>query len=114
MYHGAYYLAGYAVECAIKACICRRTRRFDFPDKHLAEQAWKHDVDKLMEVAELKRQLEKDFEENSSLETNWGVVKDWSERTRYATDTSEVQAKNLLSACTVRRNGILPWIRKRW
>lgn len=28
---GAYYLAGYAVECALKACISRQTRQHDFP-----------------------------------------------------------------------------------
>lgn len=28
---GAYYLAGYAVECGLKACIARRVREFDFP-----------------------------------------------------------------------------------
>jgi HEPN domain-containing protein len=30
---GAYYLAGYAVECALKACISKRTQRYDFPDR---------------------------------------------------------------------------------
>jgi HEPN domain-containing protein len=35
-FDGAYYLAGYAIECAIKACVARNTRRFDFPDKDLA------------------------------------------------------------------------------
>jgi HEPN domain-containing protein len=30
---GAYYLAGYAVECALKACIAKGTRRYEFPDK---------------------------------------------------------------------------------
>lgn len=30
-YSGAYYLAGYAVECALKACISKETRRYDFP-----------------------------------------------------------------------------------
>lgn len=33
MADGAYYLAGYAVECALKACIAKETRRYDFPDK---------------------------------------------------------------------------------
>ena len=30
---GAYYLAGYAVECALKACIAKMTKSEDFPDK---------------------------------------------------------------------------------
>ena len=32
-YDGAYYLAVYAVECALKACIARHTKRFEFPDR---------------------------------------------------------------------------------
>ena len=27
----AYYLIGLAVECAVKACIAKNTRRYDFP-----------------------------------------------------------------------------------
>ena len=30
---GAYYLAGYAVECALKACIAKQRKRFEFPPK---------------------------------------------------------------------------------
>jgi HEPN domain-containing protein len=30
---GAYYLAGYAVECALKACIAKETQRYEFPEK---------------------------------------------------------------------------------
>jgi HEPN domain-containing protein len=37
-FDGAYYLAGYAVECAIKACVAKKTQRYDFPDKDLAIQ----------------------------------------------------------------------------
>jgi len=36
---GAYYLAGFAVECALKACIAKKTRRHDFPaDKDYASK----------------------------------------------------------------------------
>jgi len=30
LYSGAYYMCGYVVECALKACICKRTKEFDF------------------------------------------------------------------------------------
>jgi HEPN domain-containing protein len=33
LWDGAYYLAGYAVECALKACIAKRTRAEDFPPR---------------------------------------------------------------------------------
>ena len=34
-YHGAYYLAGYSLECILKACIAKQVKEFDFPDKNL-------------------------------------------------------------------------------
>jgi len=30
---GSYYLAGYAVECALKECFAKQTREYDFPQK---------------------------------------------------------------------------------
>lgn len=36
---GAYYLAGYAVECAIKACIAKGSLRHEFPDKRRADSS---------------------------------------------------------------------------
>ena len=32
---GAWYLAGYAVECGLKACIAKQVQRYDFPDRDL-------------------------------------------------------------------------------
>ena len=29
---GAYYLAGYVIECGLKAVISKDTKRYDFPD----------------------------------------------------------------------------------
>jgi len=30
---GAYYLAGYAIECGLKACIAKTVNQYDFPSK---------------------------------------------------------------------------------
>jgi hypothetical protein len=32
-YESAYHLAGYAVECALEACIAKMVQRYDFPDR---------------------------------------------------------------------------------
>jgi hypothetical protein len=37
---GAYYLLGYSVECAIKACISKQIRRYEFPDRKLANESY--------------------------------------------------------------------------
>jgi hypothetical protein len=39
---GAYYLAGYAVEFALKACIAKETQRYEFPDKKKTERSYSH------------------------------------------------------------------------
>ena len=110
---GAHYLMGYAVECALKACVAKQTRRYDFPDKKLANDVYTHDLEKLLHVAELTRVFEADRRANFELKLSWAIVKDWSEEARYETGITGSQARDLYSACT-RRNGVLPWVRKRW
>jgi len=113
-YPGAYYLVGYAVECALKACIAKQTKRYEFPDKKLAEKAWSHDLEALVKTAGLEPSLTSDAKLNKTLELNWAIVKDWDESARYAPSISDVQARELYSACVSRTNGVLSWIRRRW
>jgi hypothetical protein len=56
-YSGAYYLAGYAVECGFKACIAKTTRKHSYPDRDLANKCYTHDVERLVDLAELKPML---------------------------------------------------------
>ena len=111
---GAYYLVSYAVECALKACIARQTRRFDFPSKQIVQKVFVHDLEVLVKVAGLKADLDRDLRANESLEVNWAIAKDWSEESRYRLDITRAQARDLYSACTSRRNGVLLWVRQRW
>ena len=51
---GAYYVAGYAVECALKACIAKLMKSEEFPDKRFAEKCWTHKLTQLLELGGLK------------------------------------------------------------
>jgi HEPN domain-containing protein len=53
-FEGCYYLCGYAVECALKACISKLTKRFDFPDKTLLEGIYTHNLTQLFRIAKLE------------------------------------------------------------
>lgn len=113
-YAGAYYLIGYAVECAIKACIAKGTRRHDFPDKHLAMKVFTHNLEDLMRLSGVGTAFEADLKANPALLLNWTIVKDWNERARYKATVSDVDARDLYSACTRHKTGVLTWVRKKW
>jgi HEPN domain-containing protein len=65
---GAYYLAGYAVECALKACIARGVQRYDFPDKSLAQESYSHDLVRLVKLADLDSELTSSTGANARLD----------------------------------------------
>jgi HEPN domain-containing protein len=81
-YSAAYYLAGYAIEFALKACIARKTREDDFPPKE-APRYYIHDLTKLADSAGLGAKIKEEANKNLRFEDNWTFVKDWTERTRY-------------------------------
>ncbi|MCH8061111.1 MAG: HEPN domain-containing protein [Chloroflexi bacterium] len=106
-YSGAYYLVGYAVECALKACIAKQIRRYDFPDRKLVNDSYTHDLDKLLGLSGLKEELISESSGSPALVENWAIVKDWSEQSRYSIEIPENEARDLFSAVTARRNGVL-------
>ena len=111
---GSFYLMGYAVECALKACITKQIKRHDFPDKNLINDAYTHKLEKLLDLAGLVSEFERDGKNNALLRENWTTVSNWSESKRYDVDITKARARDLYEACTARKNGVLPWIRKRW
>ncbi len=110
---GAYYLAGYAVECALKSCIARRTREFDFPEKKLVNESHTHDLGKLFQLAELKIELDAAVQIDPSMQARLDTVQDWSEASRYEKKTLQ-EATDLLEAVEDKTGGLLPWIKARW
>ena len=109
----AYYLAGYAIECALKACIARLNNLHDFPDKDLVMRSYTHHIDTLVQVAGLKPVRDADANANAALDANWLTVKDWSEKSRYQ-QWSEPEARKLFAAVSDAANGVLPWIKNHW
>ncbi|NQU21104.1 MAG: HEPN domain-containing protein [Candidatus Nealsonbacteria bacterium] len=110
---GAYYLCGYAVECALKACIARQTKEHDFPDKKIVDQSYSHNLVKLVGVGRLETALESRIRSDPTFNTHWSIVKDWSEQSRYERHSSE-QAHNLYTAVTCKDHGILQWLEHYW
>lgn len=112
-YEGAYYMAGYVVECALKACIARETKRHDFPDKNRVNASWTHQLTRLVDTAGLSASLDAESKTDSRFAWCWGVVKEWTEESRYGT-IDEKQARDLLTAISDNRHGVLRWLRRYW
>jgi HEPN domain-containing protein len=113
-FEGSYYLAGYAVECAIKACFARKTEPHDFPDKRAVEKIWKHDLRELISAAGLAEEWDKELKSNRTFNGNWTVVKEWSEEKRYTGRISEGDARDLLKAINDPVGGVTTWLKKFW
>ncbi len=109
----AYYLAGYAVECGLKACIARRFREHDFPDRKIVNDSYTHDLTKLVKIAGLERERERAEDAADDFKLNWATVKDWSEESRYE-QRSEAQATAILEAIRNAQFGVMQWITQHW
>ncbi len=112
----AYYLAGYAVESALKACIVvyvKKNAEVVFREKKYSEKCWTHDIEILLQLAGLKETRDADASLNPALLKSWQVVKDWSEITRYERRT-RLDAEKLYEAVTQTAVGVLPWIKNHW
>ncbi len=112
-YSGAYYLAGYAVECALKACFARGVKRFDFPEKNTTNTVYTHDLKVLVKLVNLEKERSAATQINKRFEAGWNVVFKWTEQSRYSTFTRD-DADAILDAITRTRDGVLPWIKQRW
>jgi HEPN domain-containing protein len=110
---GAYYLAGYAVECGLKACIANLLKSEIFPERDFSDKCYVHDIEKLVALAGLKSKRDTDAVANAKLDACWGIVRAWRETSRYEQRT-EADARALYEAITDDPDGVLPWIRLHW
>ena len=110
---GAYYLAGYAVECGLKACIAKMTRRHEFPDRDFARDSYTHDYSQLLKTAKLLERFRGDLKADRLFAASWTIVNDWSEDSRYARWTQS-QARAMVEAAGDPAHGVLQWIERHW
>lgn len=111
-YSGAYYLAGYAVECALKACFAKGVKRYDFPDRKGTGRVFTHKLEDLVTVANLDAELLAAIRASSKFAAGWEMVRKWTEEGRYTSWTRD-DADAIIEAIA-EREGVLPWIKRHW
>jgi hypothetical protein len=110
---GAYYLAGYAVELALKAVIALRIERHVLPEPGFLREVYHHDLDRLVGVANLRVELDSARRASARFNTNWTVVKEWSVESRYEI-IDRRRSMAIVKALGESSAGILPWLQRYW
>ena len=111
-FSGAYYLAGYSIELALKACYCKKVKEKSFPPKKaIYNKLYDHDLNGLLDVSGIKIPFLKKLGEDSNLNAKWETVKDWNEESRYSIIEQEV-AKSIVAA--INNRGVLGLIKQLW
>ncbi len=96
-FSGAYYIAGYAIECALKALIAAQFRENEIPDRKFVNDVYTHDLGKLLGLAGLEEELTTARQRDPELDQRWSIVKNWDEKSRYSLWTAE-QAAAMIDA----------------
>jgi hypothetical protein len=110
----AYYLLGYCIECALKACAAKQFLLHEVPEKGFVNSFYNHDLEKLLAISNVKAQLESRTKSDSNFRINWSVVKDWKADRRYDPSITEALARGMYEAVTNSASGVLPWLRTQW
>ncbi len=114
LYSGAYYMCGYVVECALKACICTKTSQFDFyPSPEESRAAWSHDFERLIKAAGFEDEFDAARAADGVLDVNWEIVENWSPDSRYE-PRGKPEAQLLLDAIGEPDHGVFSCIKQLW
>ena len=111
-YANAYYLAGYAIEIALKACIANQFQQHVMPDKDMLRDLFVHDLNKLVTLAGLRGALS-DKRRLDEFDANWTILEAWRPESRYEI-VQEAQSRAMIEAVTNEENGVLTWIKANW
>lgn len=109
----ASYLAGYAVELALKACIAKSFQPNAIPDKAFVNEIYQHSLEKLLGVAGLLQDFNVDSKANPSLAAAWGIASKWTETSRYLL-WDAISAGSLVGAIGDPQHGVFQWVKRHW
>jgi len=109
----AYYLAGYAVELALKACVSKLFQPNVIPDKAFVDAVYTHRLDNLLSTAGLAVKFKEACAEDHILAVYWGVTSQWRETSRYELWDS-ASASLMLQAIHEPNHGVFQWVKQHW
>jgi len=112
-YSNAYYLAGYAIELAIKSCIAKQFNAETIPDLKLVQKLYSHTLADLIGVSGLAAALRAERASDRIFAANWSTVSEWNTASRYEA-VDKYTCGLLIGAIRDANNGVLRWLKRHW
>lgn len=109
----AYYIAGYAVELALKACISKLIQPNIIPEKAFVNAIYTHRLDNLLSIAGLLPEFNADAKADADFAAYWAIASKWTEDSRYEF-WDPMSAATLLQAIHEPNHGVFQWVKKHW
>ena len=109
----AYYIVGYAVELAFKACISKLIQPNAIPDLAFIKVIYTHKFSELLSAAGLRPEFEEYIKMDSQFAANWAIANNWSEESRYEF-WDPISAATMLQAIQDPNHGVFQWLKKHW
>lgn len=109
-FEAAYYLAGYAVELLLKARVCKTLGIEDFfdfdnplkkkikNDGNLYRPFRVHDLEQLLVLSGIYTEFENKIASDNNFKAAWSIIEKWNENSRYLTERTETDVKDLLTS----------------
>jgi hypothetical protein len=111
-YSNAYYLCGYGIEFALKACIAKQIIAETIPDRTVLTGVLTHKFDELIALAGLKADLDAQRRDRE-FDSRWAIVSRWSEQVRYDI-VDVVTATAMQDAVENDQHGVMKWLQQHW
>jgi len=117
LYDGAFYLCGYVVELALKACVCKHLGVSEYPENepNLKPFFRTHDFRSLELIAGLRSNIAAKRAASFQFDANWALATSWRSEDRYLLNSkSESEAHDMLEALRNVQEGVLTWLSQQW
>jgi hypothetical protein len=102
----AYFHAGFAVECALKAYIMSKGRLNGWPDRDSRPELYTHDLRKLVGIAGIQ------LSTTDPIGPSWKVVLDWDRNQAYDPNPMPRRVARSMVEATFGQKGVVTWIRE--
>lgn len=93
---------------------CQKNKKYDFPDKKIVNDSYVHDLKKLIKVAGLELELDREMRANEKFASYWNTVQSWNEECRYSLDINRRRSVDMYNAVIDDQDGVLVWVKRYW